>query len=84
MKCKECGGHLPFGSFGYVKCEFCNVPNYVPIPGEKPIEALFEGLDIETYYKDPKISGLLKDVKEDFAFLFTGHWLQGVAEYRYE
>jgi len=44
---------------------------------EKPIETLFEGLDIETYYKEPKISGLLKDVKEDFAFLFTGHWLQG-------
>jgi len=44
---------------------------------EKPIEVLFEGLDLNKYYKKPQDSGLLKDVKEDFCFLFTGHWLPG-------
>jgi len=44
---------------------------------EKPIEVLFEGLDLDKYYKKPQNSGLLKDIKEDFCFLFTGHWLPG-------
>ena len=44
---------------------------------EKPIEVLFEGLDLDKYYKKPQNSGLLKDIKEDFCFLYTGHWLQG-------
>ena len=44
---------------------------------EKPIEVLFEGLDLDKYYKSPQNSELLKDVKEDFCFLYTGHWLPG-------
>ena len=44
---------------------------------EKPIEVLFEGLDLDKYYKNPQNSGLLKDIKEDFCFLYTGHWLPG-------
>jgi len=44
---------------------------------EKPCEVLFEGLDLNKYYKKPQNSGLLKDVKEDFCFLYTGHWLPG-------
>ena len=44
---------------------------------EKPIEVLFEGLDLNIYNKKPQNSGLLKDIHEDFCFLFTGHWLQG-------
>jgi glycosyltransferase involved in cell wall biosynthesis len=44
---------------------------------EKPIEVLFEGLDLDTYYKKPQSSGILNDIKEDFCFLYTGHWLQG-------
>jgi glycosyltransferase involved in cell wall biosynthesis len=44
---------------------------------EKPIEVLFEGLDLDKYYKNPQNSGLLKDIHEDFCFLFTGHWLPG-------
>jgi len=43
----------------------------------KPMEVLFEGLDLNKYYKNPQNSGLLKDIKEDFCFLFTGHWLPG-------
>ncbi len=44
---------------------------------QKPIDVLFEGLDLDKYYKEPKKSNILKDVKEDFCFLFTGHWLPG-------
>ena len=44
---------------------------------EKPIEVLFEGLDLDIYNKNPQNSGLLKDIHEDFCFLYTGHWLNG-------
>ena len=44
---------------------------------EKPIEVLFEGLDLTKYNKNPQNSGLLKDIPEDFCFLYTGHWLPG-------
>ena len=46
---------------------------------EKPIEVLFEGLDLDKYHKKPPSSKLniLKDIKEDFCFLHTGHWLPG-------
>ena len=47
------------------------------LKNEKPIEVLFEGLDLDKYNKKPQNSGLLKDVKEDFCFLYTGHWLPG-------
>ena len=42
-----------------------------------PCEVLFEGLNLDKYFKNPKSSGLLNDVKEEFCFLFTGHWLPG-------
>ena len=44
---------------------------------EKPIEVLFEGLDLDKYYKKPERSNILDGVKEEFCFLFTGHWLPG-------
>jgi len=44
---------------------------------EKPIEVLFEGLDLDKYYKNHQDSKLLKDIPEDFCFLYTGHWLPG-------
>ena len=44
---------------------------------EKPIEVLFEGLDLNTYYKKPKKVSFLKDIPEEFCFLYTGGWLQG-------
>ena len=44
---------------------------------EKPVEVLFEGLDLNKYYKKPAKSDILKDIPEDFCFLFTGHWLPG-------
>ena len=50
---------------------------------EKPIEVLFEGADLETYFQTAQFDNedlyndILKGVKEDFAFLFVGHWLSG-------
>ena len=43
---------------------------------EKPIEVLIEGADLEIY-KPKKSSFDLSQVKEDFAFLFVGHWMHG-------
>jgi glycosyltransferase involved in cell wall biosynthesis len=49
------------------------------IKAEKPIEVLFEGADTNIYKKLESFSGLeeLELIKEDFNFLFVGHWLQG-------
>jgi len=48
---------------------------------EKPIEVLFEGLDIETFFKTDKIQeeidSELNSIPENFCFLFVGHWLNG-------
>lgn len=44
---------------------------------EKPIEVLFEGLDLDTYFKKPEKSNLLNNIEENFCFLFTGQWLPG-------
>ena len=44
---------------------------------EKPIEVLFEGADITKYFADSRPCMIDFDVKESFAYLFVGHWLQG-------
>lgn len=51
---------------------------------EKPVEVLFEGLDLNKYFKieddDIESSELvdhLDSIEEDFCFLSVGHWLQG-------
>ena len=50
---------------------------------EKPVEVLFEGIDLDVY---KKVNTLLLDendginldfIREQFCFLFVGHWLQG-------
>jgi len=44
----------------------------------KPVEVIFEGFDEEDFGTDvvANISDL-DEIKEDFAFLFVGHWLKG-------
>ena len=42
----------------------------------KPVEVLFEGVDTNIY-NDVCNSDFKLDIKEDFAFLFVGHWLKG-------
>jgi hypothetical protein len=46
---------------------------------EKPIEVLFEGADIEIYKPLDNINSFpeLNNIKEKFAFLFVGHWING-------
>ena len=48
---------------------------------EKPVQVLFEGVDLDVYNKtaaiDETIITTLSTVKEKFAFLFVGHWLNG-------
>ena len=48
---------------------------------EKPVEVLFEGIDLDIYNhkapSEPRIDKALSEMKETFAFLFVGHWLKG-------
>jgi hypothetical protein len=51
---------------------------------EKPVEVLFEGVDLNKYFhtsdEDLEETDLvleLDKIEEDFCFLFVGHWLQG-------
>lgn len=57
-----------------------NVVNILRL--NKPMEVLFEGLDVDTFFKtdtiEPNVKSLLSEVKEDWAFLFCGHWLSGI------
>jgi glycosyltransferase involved in cell wall biosynthesis len=48
---------------------------------EKPIEVLFEGIRLDkfnkTYTSKPNVEAVFSGIKEDFGFLFVGHWLPG-------
>jgi hypothetical protein len=51
---------------------------------EKPVEVLFEGVDLNKYFyiADEDLDGTdlvqsLDEIKEEFCYLFVGHWLQG-------
>tara|TARA_R110001606_G_scaffold352614_3_gene503017 strand:- start:102 stop:1430 length:1329 start_codon:yes stop_codon:yes gene_type:complete len=48
---------------------------------EKPVEVLFEGVDLDVYDKNVQIEARIKEVfkniKERFCYLFVGHWLSG-------
>ena len=48
---------------------------------QKPVEVIFEGIDLKTY--KPLKNNELKtfnfsDIKEEFCYLFVGHWMNGV------
>lgn len=50
----------------------------------KPVEVLFEGVNLDKYFhieetKLPKVEIVesLNEIKEEFNYLFVGHWLQG-------
>lgn len=46
---------------------------------KQPVEVLFEGADLTKYFPSKKKSSIdLNSIKESFAFLFVGHWMQGV------
>jgi len=49
---------------------------------EKPVEVLFEGVNTNIYQKidavnESEVWDVINDIKEDFNYLFVGHWLQG-------
>jgi hypothetical protein len=45
---------------------------------EKPVEILFEGFDENDFGTDVVVNVTeLDQIKEDFAFLYVGHWLRG-------
>ena len=45
---------------------------------QKPVEVLFEGADLTKYFPSTEKSSInLDDIKESFAYLFVGHWMQG-------
>ena len=51
---------------------------------EKPVEILFEGVDLDTYFHIPEneypktdLTEELDQIEEKFCYLFVGHWLQG-------
>ena len=45
---------------------------------EKPIEVLFEGLDLSTYFKKDVAEFFeIDNIQDRFVFLFVGHWLGG-------
>ena len=43
---------------------------------QKPVEVLFEGVDLSVYNSKSEFS-ILDKVDTDFNFLYVGHWLQG-------
>ena len=51
---------------------------------EKPVEVLFEGANLNKYFHIPdedleetELVQALDEIKEEFCYLFVGHWLQG-------
>ena len=48
---------------------------------EVPVKVLFEGLDLNMYSKttdiEPTVINEFNDIKNDFCYLFVGHWLKG-------
>ena len=51
---------------------------------EKPIEVLFEGIDLNKYFyiddndlEETDLVLSLDNIKEEFCYLFVGHWMQG-------
>lgn len=43
----------------------------------KPIEVVFEGVNLDVFNSKSKDTEILDDLPTDFNFLFVGHWLQG-------
>lgn len=47
----------------------------------KPVEVLFEGVDLDVYNdqakEEERITEVFKNIKEKFCYLFVGHWLNG-------
>jgi glycosyltransferase involved in cell wall biosynthesis len=61
----------------FLNSSFQRKDNNSTISIGKPIEVLFEGADINKYFADDSPCMIDFNIKESFAYLFVGHWLQG-------
>jgi len=55
VECKKCGGAIPYGSFGNVKCEYCSAVNYVPLPQEGQAEVRVSAPTPKVEKEEPKV-----------------------------
>lgn len=66
---------------GFIETTYSNKETGNQLKLTTPVEVLFEGLDVNTFFKTDDIAESVKSelnqIPEDFAFLFCGHWLQG-------
>ena len=61
----------------FLDSQFINSQTQQKVKIEKPIEVLFEGANLDTYFPDDRPCMIDFNIKESFAYLFVGHWLQG-------
>jgi glycosyltransferase involved in cell wall biosynthesis len=61
----------------FLNSVYKNSQNNQELKINKPIEVLFEGVNIEKYFEDNSPCLIDFNIKESFAYLFVGHWLQG-------
>ena len=61
----------------FLNSVYKNSQNNQELRINKPIEVLFEGVNIEKYFEDNSPCLIDFNIKESFAYLFVGHWLQG-------
>jgi len=70
----------------FLACKYDQVDNNTQqsvgeLKVNKPIEVLFEGVDLSKYNKTNELHATvieqMSEIKESFCFLFVGHWLQG-------
>ena len=70
-----------FKSIMYDKMDTSKNQKVGVVKFEKDSEVLFEGVDPElfkeTKYISEDLNNEFSNIKEDFCFLFVGHWLQG-------
>jgi len=70
-----------FAKDSMVGTEYTNSETQESLKVETPVEVLFEGADLETYFPTSSCSKILADemekIETDWNYLFVGHWLQG-------
>jgi glycosyltransferase involved in cell wall biosynthesis len=70
-----------FGAEVLRATQYTNKETGQVIRTDTPVDVIFEGADLDTYHLTRTCSKPLNDcmmqVKEDWNFLFCGHWLQG-------
>ena len=65
-----------FKAMNYQQIDKQTKQNMGNLKANVPMEVLFEGIDTDLY-KPTKSNFQLEKIKEDFCFLFVGHWMQG-------